>query len=258
MTMLQKLENAYLSILRFTVILIAGLLLMCAAFFTMNGLPAIMAAPTANIETPQITADEIIARMPADKQKKTSELSPSATATKAGKSESADEVHLEKIISIILKFVREKANGTVELDASFVKEVIRNSAKEQDSPELATAYLKILSDIIEPTLYSPKVKTMLQTPTSNQAADTQAADPNEQNAVVRVINKLLSQYRDNFEASLNEQRKKNAAAIERHAKAQANALISLYAAFGSFATFMLVVFMSIFIKIERNLRPIAS
>ncbi len=263
MTMLQKLENTYLSILRFTVILIAGLLLVSAAFFMMNGLPALMAAPSADVKPPQITADEISVHMPDDKPKKPSEPKASATsspsAAASSKSENAEEVFSEKITSVIFNFVREKSGGTLRLDANHLKEVIRKAADEQASPELAAAYIKYLATSIEQILNSPQVQTMLQTPDSiaiaNTATDSGSADPNDQNPAVYIINKLLTKYRDKFETSVNTQRKANARAIARHANAQANALISLYAAMGSFAIFILVVFMSIFIKIERNLRP---
>lgn len=259
MTMLQKLENTYLAILRFTVILIAGLLLLCAAFFMMNGLPALMAAPSADIKTPQITVDDISVHMVDDEPKKTSGSKASVTSSSSSaaspKSENADEGHLEKIASVIFKFIREKSGGTVELDANYVKEIIRKAATDQDSPELAAAYLKNLADSVEQILNSAQVKTMLQTPNNKSTVGTDSADPNEQNAAVRIINKLLMQYRTKFDASVIAQRSANTRAIARHANAQANAQISLYAAIGCFAIFILVVFMSIFIKIERNLRP---
>jgi hypothetical protein len=254
MTMLQKLENTYLSILRFTVIVIAGLLIVCAVIFTARGIPALKDVPRSKIDAPQITADEMSALMTTDKQKKVS-TSAAAASTSTAKSDSINEAHLDKIVGVISTFASDKSGGLIDLDAPRVKEIVRQAANDQDTPELVTAYLENLAAFAEKTFYSPQVQSLLGAKGANQAADVNTAAPVARDAIFNVINMLLTKYREKFSESVNNKRKENAAAALQHAEAKVNAQLSLYLALGSFVIFMLVVFMSIFIKIERNLRP---
>lgn len=60
MILIQKLENAHLTILRFAVIIVSGLLLAGAIFLFIAALPAIKPAADVKDEAPKISSDEMV------------------------------------------------------------------------------------------------------------------------------------------------------------------------------------------------------
>ena len=167
-----------------------------------------------------------------------------------------NEVNIDRTANVIQKFVREKSGGAVDIKFDAVKEIISKNVNAQDLPELSAAYAANLAGSIEKALYSQKVLALLPANKANSTDDANAtSEAPTSNAAVQIINNFLAKYRERFAEIVANQRKEKMAAIQRRVDAKAAAMQSLYGSAGAFAMFMLVVFLSIFIKIERNLRP---
>ena len=73
-----------------------------------------------------------------------------------------------------------------------------------------------------------------------------------------VVDEVLTAYNTMFNRKLAEATEKQGAAAAEHMEAKASATMRMYVASGLFGTFLLVIFLTIAIRIERNLRDIAA
>jgi hypothetical protein len=80
----------------------------------------------------------------------------------------------------------------------------------------------------------------------------------ETSSALAIVNRALDLYSADFERQLEQSRRELTEAQQEHLQNKAEAASNLYLAMASFGLFLCIVFLSIFIRIERNLRHLES
>ena len=115
--------------------------------------------------------------------------------------------------------------------------MLKEQSADLKDPHYEAAYVKGLAETLEQTLSSPAV--------------LKTASPEEP---FRVVDKVLDGYKERFNGQIETVEAKNAEAQQKYLGEKAESQMSLYYAAAAFGAFLLIVFLSITIKIERNLR----
>ena len=236
--MLQKLENAYLAILRFVVIAVAGVLLVAVVILGFNSFKAIQFEPVAKEIAPLVSEQELIKGISKKSASPKSEPNQSGGETKTIDSNAA---FYERSANAIATFVAKYSGGAESVEKGQVVNITKNRAESLGDPKLVTAFAKGFADAIEKTLADPSVIKMAQT--------TSALD---------VINTALNIFTQNFSKQIEEENAQFATKQQEYIEKKAEGMQSLYVAAGAFVSFLMIVFLSIIIRIERNLRHLEN
>jgi hypothetical protein len=234
--MLEKLENAYLAILRFVVIAIAGILLVVALILGINSFIAFQFEPIAKEITPQVSEQELIQGI----TKKPDEPQPQSEFNKVdGNTKKIDPnaAFYERASNAISTFVTKYSGGAQSVDKAQVIEILKKTAESLKDPKLVNAFAKGFADSIEKTLIDPSVIKMAQT--------TSPLD---------IVKQALKLFTQKFHEQIEKANKEFAVKQKEYAEKKAVGIQSLYFAGGAFFAFLMVVFLSVIIRIERNLR----
>ena len=237
--MLQKLENTYLAILRFLVIAVASVLLVAVVILGFNSFKAIQFEPVAKEITPQVSEQELIKGII---EKPISQ----ATEPVDGKSDTPaatdpNMAFYERVANAVVTFVSNHPDKGESAEKANVIEIIKKRANSLDDPKLVSAFAHGFADSIEKTLADKSV---------NDAAQTTSP--------VDVVNKALSLFTQKFNAQIEKANAEHAAKQREYVEKKADGMQSLYVAAGAFVAFLLIVFLSIIIRIERNLRHLEN
>lgn len=235
--MLQKLENSYLAILRFVVILVAGILLVAVAIFGVNSLKGIKSEPASIEFTPKVSEQELITGLTAKSASVTNEA---AVTNQAEKQSNPNVVYYERTATSIVSFVA-KFNPEVTLDRSAIIDVVQSRAEHQDDPKLVSSYAKGLAESVEKTLANESVGKLVGTKTAVEVVQS-------------ALNIFDKEFKTQISKSIADQEKQE----RKYLTEKAEGMQSMYMAAGAFGSFLLIVFLSIIIKIERNLRPVGN
>lgn len=234
--MLQIIENFYLALLRLSVILSAGLLLLSALTLAVVGVNALREPVPGDTPPPPSTNPEALKGQLLNKEP----VAPKAAASAAKQSRPQPaQADLKRATDALVSFVRTHSDGSEGVDPSVVGGIVRELSVRYEEQGLAAVHAKQFADAMEKILKDPAV-----------IADAKQRKP------VTVINDLIRLFDAQFEASVNKaQEQQQTRRLEAQAnRAQGEQL--LYIAGGVLGTFFVVVFMSIAIRIERNLRPL--
>lgn len=236
--MLQKLENAYLAILRFVVIATAGVLLVAVVILGFNSFKAIQFEPVAKEITPQVSEQELIKGI-TEKPARAQNQSPENDA--GTKKIDPNAIFYERASNAIFNFVAKYSGGAESVEKAQVVEITKNRAESLDDPKLVTTFAKGFADSIEKILTDPSIiKT---------AQNTSSLD---------IINKALNLFTKNFNEQIQKENARFAAEQQKYIEKKAEGMQSLYVAAGAFVAFLMIVFLSIIIRIERNLRHLEN
>ena len=236
--MLQKLENIYLTILRAVVIITSGIVLLFALIFSLAALKGLAGGAGGTVAAPEVSADTIITRMT------TPESADEAQRWQYGTADEYDapnpnQPHYAAAAAAIARFVTEASGGTLQINQPYIAEHLKHRAEMYDSEDFAAAYAKGITATAREMTGNETIAPLVNR--------TSAGD---------VVDQMINIFTTQFEADLNAEYERASEAREAQAQAKADAANSLYLAGASFALFLLIVFLSIFIKIERNLRHI--
>jgi len=236
--MLQKLENAYLAILRFVVIAVAGVLLVAVLILGINSLKAVQLKPVAKEFIPQVSENELIQgitekpTVPQNESQKvdgnTNKIDPNAA-------------FYERASSAIATFVAKYSGGAERVEKAQVVAIIKKRAESLNDPKLVSAFAKGFADSIEKTLADPSVIKIAQ--------NTSPID---------VVKKIFNLFTQNFDNQIKKANAEFAAKQQEYIEKKAEGMLSLYFAAGAFGAFLIIVFLSIVIRIERNLRHLEN
>lgn len=238
--MLQKLENAYLAILRFVVIITATGLLVAVGLFAINSTKMLKAAPERKDASPVVSADELIGKVAAKKAANTEARDESEVSQAVGAD--PNQAHYNHAAAAIVKFVASHSGGEASPDPERAAAYIKGKADVVGDAKLVASYAKGLADSLDKAFANPAV---------NQAA------PSGQ-AAFEVVNKLLDAYSEAFQKAVADHKREQDLLQENYAEEKASGLQSMYWAMGAFGAFLSIVFLSILIKIERNLRSLGQ
>jgi len=233
--MLQKIENVYLMILRVVVIVIAGLLLVTVVILGLNSFKALQPEPKATNQTPQVSEQEIIKGITS----KPASVQEPSSSNAAAEQVDPNKIYYERAATAIGTFVAKYSGGMESAERTQVIAITRNHALEQGDPELVAAYAKNFAETIEKTLANPAVISAARS-----------------SSTINVVNKALNLFTQDFRRQVAKKAAEDEEKKLEYLQKKADGTQSLYMAAGSFGAFLLIVFLSIFIKIERNLRNI--
>lgn len=236
--MLQKIENAYLAILRVVIILIAGLLLAGVGYYGLNSFKG-FSEPKMDNQPPKVSDKDLIGGLiakPSTSEGQTSTNEARADNTEQPKSDD-NQIYYTRAAAAIANFVAVHSNGQKSLNKEQVAKIIKEQAESNTSPELVTAYASGFAEAVEGALAAPSVAMLA-----------------DQSSAIEVVDNALKSFNAQFDKQLAEKEARYAAGQQKHQKDQAEAMQSLYIAAGAFGAFLLIIFLSIFIRIERNLR----
>ena len=236
--MLQKLENAYLMILRVVVIVTAGLLLAGVVFYGFNSFKG-FSEPTMDNQPPKVSDKDLIDGLIAKPSTSEGQANASEAGTDSAAQPTSDEnqAYYTRAAAAIANFVATHSSGQESLDKEQVVKIIKEQAESNTSPERVTAYASGFAQAVEGALASPSVAMLAS-----------------QSSAIDVVNNALKSFNAQFDKQLAEKDARYVAEQEKHLQNKAEAMQSLYIAAGAFGMFLLIVFLSIFIRIERNLR----
>ncbi len=236
--MLQKLENAYLAILRFVVIAVSGILLVAVVILGFNSFKAVQFEPEAKEITPKVSEQELIkgiTERPATPQAEQPNSASNANGT------DPNAAFYEHASNAIVSFVTKYSGGAEGVDKDQVIAITKERAESLNDPKLVSAFAKGFSESIEKTLADPSVIKAAQATSS-----------------LDVINKALNIFTQKFHEQIEKGKEEFAAKQAEYIAQKADGMQSLYVAAGAFAAFLMIVFLSIIIRIERNLRHLEN
>ena len=231
---LQKLENFYLAILRFVVLLIAGLLLVAVVILAIRSTAALNSAPVPVNEMPQVAQATVKSDVLA-----TGVNTPDQPVTADLKTvQDPNRVYYAQAAASILNFFNSNFPGQYNLDPQKIANLIKEQTDSFGSDDLKAAYAKGIAANTDSVLADPAI---VQFAKSHKPSD--------------VAESVIESYAREFNQQVKDTQTKNDAAQAKYLAEQHRAQQSLYAAAAGFGVFLLIVFLSIVIRIERNLRP---
>jgi hypothetical protein len=239
--MFQKLENVYLDILRAVVIVAAGILLVASIIYGMGMLKG-LSGPSIIDDAPEVESrdvlNDVLKGIEAKKTKKEAAQNTNVEVKndkKDVKNIDPNQKYLERSVNTADEFVKKTAADGDSLSREKFYKILQSIYPE--SAESREVFAEGLAETFEKVLKDESV--------INEAKNT---------SPFIVLNTVIDAYLANFNGQVDEISEKNSQAEAEHRRDKANAAESMYFAGGSFLAFLLIVFLSIFIKIERNLR----
>lgn len=276
MTVLKRVEELYLDVLRFIIIAAASILLIAAVGF------GVMAgknySQSSRIDKPapaEVNPSEVTDSVLASKsEKKPSGVTTPSRVGEDGNTADPNEQTYERIAKIIVEFVKKNGQGIESLQLAPVTEVTRRKAQQYDDPAVVKEFADGLVITMEKTLADPKIVKLFEPPASTpvappapvandgEMAEQQAAPVTAtlRESPIEIVNSTLTAYIRLFNAKIKEREQAKAAAIAEEIQNKASAMTQLMIAGSTFGAFLFLVFISIVVKIERNLRvmPLAQ
>lgn len=240
--MLQKLENAYLAILRFLVIAVASVLLVVVVILGFNSFKAIQFEPVAKEFTPLVSAQELIKGITEDKKTPEAEPAEDKNDTPA---KDPNMIFYERAATAIVNYapaIVNNVNGRNKIvEMAQIIETLKETATALEDPKLVTFFAKGFADSIKKTLKDESVYTVAKITSPKDVCDM-----------------AFSLYIRKFNEQIKKEYAEFAAKQQEYVKGKSEGMQSLYIAAGAFITFLMIVFLSIIIKIERNLRHLEN
>lgn len=232
--MLQNIENFYLAILRIVVIGVAGVLLAAVVYFGLNSFGVVSPAPEETPVVPSVSMDaykkELMGPAPT--------TSEQATTGPTQNDRSNEYAQIAKVLDTYYDKLYE---GQITFDVGAIAKWVAEYGEKYPTEELknafATGLLARVNDLVADEGFRDWCLSM-------EWADSLQA--------------ILDTYGAEFDRQAEEAEAANEKRQAEHVAEKAESLQQLYIAGVAFLAFLLIVFLSIIIRIERNLRPQAQ
>lgn len=232
--MLQKLEDFYLAILRIVVLLVAGLLLVAVVILVIKSTAALSPAPVPVSKMPQVAQATVKSDVLATGANVPGQPEPANPIA----ARDPNQAYYDQAAASIINFFNYNFPGQYNLDTQKIANIIKEKTDAFDTDDLKAVYAKGIAANMASVLSDPAV---VQIAKSHKPGD--------------VVESVIDSYTREFNQQVKDTQAKNDAAQSKYMAEQHGAQQSLYAAAAGFGIFLLVVFLSIVIRIERNLRP---
>lgn len=239
--MIDKVENAYLAILRTVVIAASGIMLVAALVFAASATTGFWSGVNERIKAPDVDREAVIRAVtePAASDAPRGDTTSERPAAAGGAD--PNQQHYDRAAAAIVDFSARQPGNHRALNQRMVADVIKQRAEAFDEPHLTEAFAKGFAQAIDGLLKDRRIQ--------ERAADSSPVD---------VINELLNAYTEAFSEQVEAEQERISQAQIKAMERQANSIRFLTAAGVCFGVFLLIVFLSIFIKIEVNLRHLAK
>lgn len=296
MSIIQKLENSYVAILRVVVIVVASLLLVSAAVFGVMSLKAMLQGSPDEMQVTPVDPKDVLAQVaPGEKRGESSTAEEPAASEDSKKN--PYQADYDKIYTIVSGFIHTTSKNAIKFEKHELFPVLDQFMAKYEADEVKAEYIKGLVAAFQASLGDKRIITRIEKPLAAKVrpvaapapkpavmpepvavefdADGNAIEPQapqpapapEPEPVVEelpykesplvVVNEVVTAYNKMFDAKVAEASMQQEKAAMGQQEAKANASTRMMLAAGLFAAFLLVIFLTIAIRIERNLRDIA-
>lgn len=285
MSIIQKLENSYVAILRVVVIVVATVLLLVAVVMGVMSLKGMLPAANEEVEIGSVDPKDVLAEV-TPSERSGSDAAPDATQPEQAR-ENANPylADYEKAYAVVAPFVSKTSKNAVEIDKERFFAVLEQNASEYAAEEIKAKYVSGLIDAFSTSLRDKRLIARVEkplvakqppviAPVQDQVAPEDGEEPVIQQdaptpeqveeeipykeSPLVVVNDVLNAYNKMFNQKVAEATEKRDAAAAEHMEAAASAATRMYVAGTLFGAFLLVIFLTVAIRIERNLREIAA
>jgi hypothetical protein len=268
MSIIQKLENSYLGILRVAVIAVSSLLLIAAIALGGWSIQGVLPAAGPKVAAVSVDSKDVLEKV-APEEKRVTQVNEQSASNNAGAkpANAAQLAAYEKTYTMAATFIGKFSGNVQTVNKNGFFEYLDTKLNQYDSDEIKAQYLSGLISVMDSSFKSLRVTAIAGSPmTAAAPAAEQSAETNGMESAIPLVNdkpinmvgSIISSYTELYNkklASAKARQEERAAEIQRD---KATAMMQLYVAAGLFGFFLLVVFLSIVIKIERNLREIAG
>jgi FlaG/FlaF family flagellin (archaellin) len=287
MSLIQKLENSYVAILRVFVIVIATILLIAAAVVGISSLKGMLPGAQEKADIAAVDPKDVLAEVAPDEKRNAAGEEPQTTKSNQAKVNpyAAD---YDKAYAAVNAFVTKTSKNTLTVDKTSFSSALDNNLSNYDADNIKAKYISGLAATFAASLSDKRLIARIEkseSPKRRQAAapvppPVQEEADGEQMAAdqpvpaptpepvfdekpykespYNVVNEVLNAYNKMFTQKLADAKEKQEAAVAEQMQAKASSAMRLYVAAGLFASFLLVIFLTIAIRIERNMREIAA
>lgn len=290
MSIIQKLEDSYLGILRVVVIVAASLLLVGAVVMGLMSLKGMLPASHQQADIERVDPADVLAKVVPDEK--------AATQPDAHKAAKGDEKkarahgpQYDKIQASTSAFVTKYSKATLSINKDPLFRFLDAKSDAYDTDDLKLKYIDGLAAAMDATLLDARVIARVEKPVTaakrvpppapapepepmqaqDGTTDGEAVEPVQQavqpptaiiedaykESPVAVVEEVIATYTEMFNKKIEQAAQARNEKLAEQAQAKASSAMKLYVAGGVFGVFLLVIFLSIVIRIERNLRAIA-
>lgn len=260
--MLQKLESAYLAILRFMVIVIATILLVAVAVYGGSSWKLLAGEPKETEFTPKASDQQVIESVIGKEQNKLETTGKPDSADQASSEKDPNQPFYDRAVAAIAQFIQKyqkpaEPKRRYELDENGIaREVIDPpEAPPSVNKQAMDEHLKYVCKSFEKGQHIEACAKNLADVSEKTFADKSVIARAATTSAISVADEVLNNFKTSFQNSIDEHNEKLENAQAEYLMEKAKAMTNLYVAGGSFLGFLIIVFLSILIKIERNLRP---
>lgn len=272
MSFVNKLEKSYLDLLRVAVLVIASLLLLAAIVLCGIGAYSVLGKNDVVVKPEKVRAEDVI-----------KDVSPASEATsdtvvtgdKAKAVNDPLKPYFEKIAVSIDGFVKAYSGGAEQADKGKVEEYLSTKAHVYNDENVRLEYISGLQATMDAALKNNVIIGRVKKSPQKAPAIVAAAPVFDENGVpvesapvyqeqpfkespFKIVGEVIESYTAHFDKLISDARDEKMQREAENIEKKASGMYMLYIAFGLFGTFLLVIFMSILVKIERNLRTIAD
>jgi len=274
MSVVNKIEKTYLDILRVVVLTVASLLLIVAIVAGILGFSGTVGHSEKLVSPRKVVTDEVINKMKPP-------LGDAANSTiKTPEEKPADDLYknqYQKIVDSLDLFVKNYAGVMESVDKKKAMVYVASLANQFENEETKSDYVTGMVDTVEKALKSDTVIARVKKNPKDKitAPPVDPVQPvfNENGELVvppaivespfkespvAVSTEVISQYTELFNKNIAEAAAENNRNEMGKAENTAAAMMKLYISGGAFLAFILVIFISVLVKIERNLRLMAE
>ena len=289
MSIIQKLEDSYLGILRVVVIVAASLLLAGAVVMGLMSLKGMLPGSHQQADIERVDPADVLAKVvPGDK---------AATQPDARKAAKGDEKkarahgpQYDKILASTSAFVTKYSKATLSINKDPLFRFLDAKSDAYDTDDLKLKYIDGLATAMEATLLDARVIARVEKPLTaakrlppppppapepaavpEGAPDGETVEPVQQavqqpapvvedafkESPVDLVEEVIATYTEMFNKKIAQAAQARDEKVAEQAQAKASSAMKMYVAGGVFGIFLLVIFLSIVIRIESNLRTIA-
>lgn len=275
MSFISKIENSYVAILRVVIVVFATILLLGAAGLGFMALKEKFSSPAAAAGITVDAKDVLKAVVPAEEAK---------TAQEAAASPRAHQEDYNKAFALVAPFVQKHSNGKETLEKEAFFSTMDEAMERFDTPELKKAYISGWIRSMDASLKDPRIlaraaqvsapapaKPVAQAPAPVEVAGEEEAvdagddaataaavaeeeEPVEAPTAEGIVTEISNAYNELFATKYMEDMMKGGGEDKAPKTASTTYLIAAGAIFFSF---LCVIFLTVTIRIERNLREMA-
>lgn len=296
MSIIQKLENSYVAILRVVVIITASLLLIAAAVFGVLSLKGMLPGTEDKIQVKSVDPKDVLAEVvPGDKLPKNS---TSEKPAQEKNKKNPYQTEYDKTYTVINRFVTTTSKNTIKVEKEHLFSVLDQRLGQFDEDEVKADYIEGLAAAFETSLSDKRIIARIEKPLTAKPRQVAAPAPRPEpepapapaevdadgnvieapaaelkpapapepvveelpykESPLVVVDEVLTAYDKMFREKVAEATAQHGKAAMEKMEAKASATTRMMVAAGLFAAFLLVIFLTIAIRIERNLRDMAT